>query len=207
VVINSNKISGVPVVKSNKSKLADLDDFGDTTPALSNSNSNNNSKKKINTSVAPPPIKTSDLSANNMNNNKTKLAELDDFDSAMATSGSHSKQLLYKISVPADKYARVLGKNHCNMRAIRELTGCVVEPQDRERVVVVRHVSSAAAATYAAELLQTLIADPDIDLGTLLLPTPPPVSSSATFSQLSSTATLAASNAKERSTSIDNTNG
>ena len=121
--------SKIAATASAKSKLADLDDFADPLPA-------------------PTPIKPS------------KLAELDEFSTETTTKAAATSTtlLLQKlIPIASECYARVLGRNHANMRALRELTGCAVEPQDRERAILVRHVSSSAHLAQAVELVQMLV--------------------------------------------------
>lgn len=100
--------------------------------------------------------------------NSGKLGELDDFeplnqlDQQVQQGGTTSR-----ITVPTEKYARVLGRNHSNVRCIKELTGCQIELNDKDRVIFIRATNSDACK-YASELVQALIANPDFDLNNLL---------------------------------------
>jgi len=78
-----------------------------------------------------------------------------------------------RIVVPHEKFSRVMGRGNCNIKVIQEVTGAMLEleekkiPPNNDRSILIRG-ETLDATKYAFELLQALISDSDLDLVNLL---------------------------------------
>lgn len=168
--------------------LADLDDFEPvvtvTRPTRANNGANKQQQQptvshhRQSSSSVKMPAKTSEVQQHS-------LADLDDFDAQPLTGKAsksfnaphsvHQQQYAHRqrIVVPHDKFARVMGRNNCNVKTIQELTGAVLEledkkiPPNQDRSILIGG-DSVDVTKYAYELLQALINGSDNDLLNLL---------------------------------------
>ena len=108
----------------------------------------------------------------------SSLASLDDFEQPVETANSKvttPKVHCHKqrIVVPHDKFLRVMGRGNCNIKVIQEVTGALLELEDKkipphqDRSILIK-ADALDVTKYAFELLQALINDSDIDLLNLL---------------------------------------
>lgn len=78
-----------------------------------------------------------------------------------------------RIIVPNEKFLRVMGRGNCNIKVIQEVTGAILEledkkiPPNQDRSILIRG-DTLDVTRYAFELLQALINDSDVDLLNLL---------------------------------------
>ena len=112
----------------------------------------------------------------------SSIAALDDFDQPVQKSKSplasnqinnETSNRNKRIVVPHEKLSKVMGRNNCNIKVIQEVTGALLELDDKKSLVnqdraILIKGDNASVVKYAHELIQALINDSDIDLVNLL---------------------------------------